>query len=137
MFNLHQLCVCEDISHVPHYQSLPKKTCNLAMTWDFREAVLPPGVEVVNGEAEFILQPDGSTALFLPPMAYLKLSFTTGQELHHSTGLGGQLINDYTLTMDILLDTLPSESMSLFQCDGMIFSEIRMLSFLTCMCILF
>lgn len=91
---------------------------NLSMKWDFRDATLPPGVEVVNGEPEFMLQTDGSTALFLPPMAYLKLSFHTGQEPHHKTGLGGKLINDYTLTMDILLDTLSSESMSLFQCSG-------------------
>jgi hypothetical protein len=70
-------------------------------------------VEVVNGEPEFMLQTDGSTALFLPPMAYLKVSFPS-----HQAGLGGQLINDYTLTMDILLDTLPAESMALFQCTG-------------------
>ena len=73
---------------------------------------------MVNGEPEFMLQADGSTALFLPPMAYLKLSFGTVQEAHHRTGLGGQLINDYTLTMDVLLDSLPTESMSLFQCAG-------------------
>lgn len=89
------------------------------MTWDFREATIPPGVEVVNGEPEFIMQTDGSTALFLPPMSYLKLSFGD-EEPHHKTGLGGQLINDYSLTMDILLDTMPSESMSLFQCAGLI-----------------
>lgn len=90
----------------------------VSMKWDFREAALPPGVEVVNGEAEFMLQSDGSSALFLPPMAYLKISFGAGQEPNHTTGLGGQLINDYTLSMDIFLESLPSESMSLFQCAG-------------------
>jgi hypothetical protein len=43
------------------------------MRWDFREGNLPNGVEVVGGEPEFQLQKDGSTALFLPPLAFLKV----------------------------------------------------------------
>lgn len=43
------------------------------MRWDFRDGILPPGVEVVGSEPEFQLQKDGSTALFLPPMSYLKV----------------------------------------------------------------
>ena len=46
----------------------------VAIKWDFREATLPPGVEVVGAEPEFVLQKDGSTALLLPPMSYLKVT---------------------------------------------------------------
>jgi hypothetical protein len=47
-----------------------------SMRWDFRDGNLPPGVEVVGSEPEFQLQKDGSTALFLPPMSYLKVRIT-------------------------------------------------------------
>lgn len=50
------------------------------MHWDFREGNLPPGVEVVGAPAEFMLQRDGSTALLLPPMSYLKVFFS-GMEI--------------------------------------------------------
>jgi hypothetical protein len=48
-----------------------------AMRWDFREGILPPGIEVIGGEPEFQLQRDGSTALYLPPMCFLKVILTT------------------------------------------------------------
>jgi hypothetical protein len=56
------------------------------MHWDFREGNLPPGVEVVGAPAEFMLQRDGSTALLLPPMSYLKVFFS-GMEIDQSHSL--------------------------------------------------
>jgi hypothetical protein len=73
------------------------------MCWDFRDGTLPPGVEVIGAEPEFVLQQDGSTALLLPPMSYLMVSFVDQDSAKHSS-FGGKLINDYTLTMDVLLD---------------------------------
>jgi hypothetical protein len=51
----------------------PQEDSKNSMRWDFRDGILPPGVEVVGSEPEFVLQKDGSTALFLPPMSYLKV----------------------------------------------------------------
>lgn len=44
-----------------------------SLRWDFREGILPTGVEVIGSEPQFQLQKDGSTALYLPPMSYLKV----------------------------------------------------------------
>ena len=90
---------------------------NIVFKADFRDSELPPGVEVVNGpsqpdeRSEFCIQRDGSTAFKLAAGSYLKLAMSTN-------GVGGKLINDYTLTMDVMFDTLPSESSSLFQAAG-------------------
>ena len=40
---------------------------------DFRNGVLPPGVEVVGTDPEFITQQDGSTVLKLPALSHLKV----------------------------------------------------------------
>ena len=42
--------------------------------WDLRHGALPNGLEVVGGDAEFVSQQDGSMALRLQPMSYLKVS---------------------------------------------------------------
>jgi hypothetical protein len=63
---------------LPPQEIPPEDTTANFMRWDFREGNLPLGVEVVGGEPEFQLQKDGSTALFLPPMAFLKVSASSG-----------------------------------------------------------
>ena len=77
--------------------------------WDFRDGQLPNGIEVVGENAQFFPSKDGSMALQLGPESFLRINMTD------LDGIGGKLINEYTLTMDILVDNLPNESISLFQ----------------------
>lgn len=44
-----------------------------SLIWDFREGKLPENIEIVGGEAEFVIQSDGSYALALQPHSYLKV----------------------------------------------------------------
>ena len=57
----------------------------------------------------FISCKDGSMAMKLGPETYLNVSIA---EL---PAIGGNLINDYTLTLDLLIDNLPADSISLYQ----------------------
>ena len=83
-----------------------------SVQFDFRDNAMPVGVEIVGAEqGGFIIQRDGSSAFKLASGSYLKVD--TGL-----TGLGGKYLNDYTLTMDVLFDSLPSDSATLFQSGG-------------------
>ncbi len=57
-----------------------KDDSNPSFSWDFRDGVMPDGIEVVGGDAEFIIQKDGSHALLLPANCYLKVTYVT--DLH-------------------------------------------------------
>jgi hypothetical protein len=80
---------------------------------DFRDGTIPGNVEIV-GEAasEFIFEPSGSSALKLHPGTFLKINCP------FKNGVGGKLINEYTLTMDVMFDSLPSDSSVLLQTSG-------------------
>jgi hypothetical protein len=89
---------------------------------DFRDNAMPGCVEVVGQDkAEFVFQRDGSTALKVPAGHYLRVN--TGL-----TSPRGKLLNDYTLTMDVMFETLPSESASLFQSGGIVVCAMLKLS---------
>lgn len=76
---------------------------------DFRDNTLPGCLEIVGEDgAHFEVQRDGSTALKLNPGSYLRVNCDLKP-------LGGKLVNDYTLTLDVLFDSLPSDSASIFQ----------------------
>jgi len=75
--------------------------------WDFRHGKLPDGVKVV-GDGNLEVQADKSTALALGPKSFLVLDLNLPAN-------GGNTINDFALTMDIKLDSLPKESISMFQ----------------------
>jgi hypothetical protein len=75
---------------------------------DFRDNMLPSCVEVIGQEkAEFVFQKDGSTALKVPAGCFLKVQSGL-------TSPRGKFLNDYTLTMDVLFESLPADSASLF-----------------------
>ncbi len=86
---------------------------------DFRDGKLPGNVHIstfgVSSEdapvdlEEFEEQSDGSFALRLSQGKYIKLDMDLG-----SNG-GGKLINNYTITMDVCINSLTSESLSLYQ----------------------
>lgn len=84
------------------------------VTLDFRNGELPVGVEVVNGEPEFVQQQDGSTALKLSSLSYLRIQ----EEALHSLAGAGKLLNRYTLTMDIYIEKLQDSPVSLYQAQG-------------------
>ena len=84
----------------------------MATTLDFREGSYPNGIEIMGEEkSEIIIQRDGSTALHLFPGSYIKVNSDLSP-------LGGKKINDYTLTMDIMFDSLPGDSAALLQTSG-------------------
>jgi hypothetical protein len=87
-----------------------------SVVWDFRDGQLPPGL-AVSGEAGFATQPDGSSALRLQPMSFLKVLPAALAGLPAGAG-GGRLLNQYTLTMDIYIEKLPEHPLSLFQAAG-------------------
>lgn len=90
-----------------------------SLVLDFRENALPGCIEIVESmslgddsgsdqSSGFIAKKDGSTCYKLAPGHYMKVN------LEGLEALGGKKINDYTLTMDVLLDSLPNESLALF-----------------------
>lgn len=107
-----------------------------AAAWDLRHGALPGGLEVMGGESEFVSQQDGSTALRLQPMSYLKVQSVhlsvpacaahdligcaqvNAEALSGMKGADGKLLNQYTLTMDIYIEKLPDHPVSLYQALG-------------------
>ncbi len=93
---------------------------------------MPHGVEVVGGgggedEGGFEQQRDGSFALRVTSGTFLKMcSHLTGGSGGGGSGntsasastTGKVLLSDYTLTMDVLLPSLPNDSLALFQTSG-------------------
>lgn len=53
----------------------PNNASEKVLSWDFRDGVLPTGIEIVGAGADpqFLGQRDGSTALLLPANSYLKV----------------------------------------------------------------
>ena len=47
--------------------------------------------------------------MLIPPHSYLQVN------MEHIDGLGGKFVNDYTLTLDIMIDKLPNDSIALLQ----------------------
>eukprot|EP01087_Luapelamoeba_hula_P004848 TRINITY_DN1482_c0_g1_i1.p1 TRINITY_DN1482_c0_g1~~TRINITY_DN1482_c0_g1_i1.p1 ORF type:complete len:4317 (-),score=602.49 TRINITY_DN1482_c0_g1_i1:51-13001(-) len=78
-------------------------------SFDFRHRKMPEGAQVINGEGHLEEQQDKSTALQIPPNASLVCS------LGVPPNNIGRFVNDYTLTFDIKLDSLPADSLSLYQ----------------------
>lgn len=114
--------VADDNETQRHSKSahVPKQVQSISRIFDFRQNSLPDGVEVIVGPTnpdettEFVVQRDEATALKLSPGSYLKIATDF-------SGLGGKMVNDYTLTMDVMFDALPSDSAALFQSSGLNF----------------
>ena len=97
----------------------PPPQPNLFKEWDFRHAELPEGVEFDGEQLDkisFELLSDKSTCLNIPAGTFLHLPLEFKPN-------GGKLINDYTITMDIKLDKLPDNDISLFVAND--FAEIE------------
>ena len=82
---------------------------------DFRENILPSCVEIVEADqpSSFETQRDGASFFKLAPGSYIKVNMDDTKG-----GLGGKMINDYTLTLDVMFESLPSDSVALFQAGG-------------------
>lgn len=82
---------------------------------DFRENILPSCVEIVEADqpSSFEIQRDGASVFKLAPGSYIKVNMDDTKG-----GLGGKMINDYTLTLDVMFESLPSDSIALFQAGG-------------------
>ncbi|KAL6068400.1 Component of oligomeric Golgi complex 3 [Balamuthia mandrillaris] len=78
-----------------------------ARVFDFRHGEVPQGVTVI-GETKLEEQRDRSTALVVPPQTFLNCKLDLSPN-------GGVNINDYTLIMDVWLEDLPKDSLSLYQ----------------------
>lgn len=78
-----------------------------AKAWDFRSGVIPDGIEIV-GDYEIVPQRDGSTAIMLNSQSYINV-------LLNAYSSNGKLANNYTVTMDVKLSSLPVESLTLLQ----------------------
>lgn len=79
-------------------------------SWDFRSGNLPLGVEIV-GEYSFVLQRDGSSALLLPPSTYINI---------HSDATTATCIDAYSILIDVLMESLPKDSLSIVHTNGII-----------------
>lgn len=98
----------------------PQGDDSTAKMFDFRHNKMPEGVAVL-GEGYLEEQADKSTALVLPPKAFLNLDCKYYAVLSllvltcfavkfpNSVTGGYKFINDYTITMDIKLDSLPRD----------------------------
>ena len=75
------------------------------VAWDFRTGQMPEWVEADGGELSFEELADGSTALVVPPATALLLPIEG-----LAGNRGGLKLNDYTISMDILLDELPQRA---------------------------
>ena len=94
----------DSTSAAPSSSSSNASNC---LSWDFRNGTLPDGVSVT-GEHEFVPQRDGSTAIAMGAHSFLDVAL-------NAAGVGGKMINSYTISMDVKLDRMPTESMTLLQ----------------------
>lgn len=91
-------------------EKMSKTADSVSVKYDFRTGVIPEGVQVVHGQNESSLQyqADGSSYLKLSPGSHLLLKLNLPPN-------GGSFVNDYTITMDVMIDTYPKDSISLYQ----------------------
>jgi len=100
---------------------LPGGGASNAITYDFRHGKIPEGIEMFGGEPSLEVQQDKSTALVVPPNAFIKCrcmfffppplapQLLIGFVAVNVPANGGEYVNDYTLTMDVKLDSLPKD----------------------------